>query len=89
MRLERFISSLKSFLVQVAASVFAGALVARFGLPEAEVNLSSLALGVAVIPVFLLLGGIAATVLLLYGVVFVIDKALHALDLFDGLDGLS
>ena len=79
-------ASIKSFLIQAGAGVVASAVAALFTVPDQQLQLSSLALGIASIPIFLAL---AAGSLFLYGlylIIHVIDLIATKLHLFDAFD---
>jgi hypothetical protein len=79
-------SSLKSFLIQAAAGVVAAAVGALITVPDQKMELGVLALGLAAIPLFMLLGAAAVGLYGIFLAIKVLDLILTKLDFFD-IDG--
>lgn len=81
-------STLKSIVVQTASGILIAAIAAFLGLPEQNIDLGSLSMGLLAIPMFVLLGGVALALYLLYGVIHMVDAIATKLDVLD-VDDLS
>jgi len=82
-------SEIKSFLIQAGAGVLASAITAYLAVPEQQLNLGSLALGIVAIPLFLLLGAVGVGLYGLFVVINLIDVIATKIGIFDSFDGMS
>lgn len=84
-----FLVEIKSFFVQTGAGVLASAITAYFAIPEQQLDLGSLALGIFAVPLFLFLGAIGIGLYGLFALIHLIDVIATKIGIFDNFDGMS
>ncbi len=89
MRSLGFLADIKSFLIQAAAGILSSAVVALITIPDKNLELGSLALGVVSIPIFFALGELAISIYGILIIIKIVDVVATKLHLFDAFDDFS
>ncbi len=84
-----YFTKVKSFLVQVASGVLASAIFALFTIQDEQLHMSTLALGIISIPIFLALASLASGFYFVYIIIRIVDVILTKLNFFNSFDDLS